>query len=88
MTLQPAFDGETYDPQRDHARLTGQLSRVKAYLADGGWHTLAEIADAAGGSEAGASARIRDLRKAKFGGYDVARRNVAGGIWEYRWVRG
>ena len=37
-----------------------------------------------GGSEAGISARLRDLRKPRFGGYTVERRRVDGGLFEYR----
>ena len=36
-------------------------------------------------SEAGLSARIRDLRKNEYGGYTVVRRKV-GSLWEYRLV--
>lgn len=82
------FDGDTFDPARDGARLSGQLARVMALMADGRWRTLAEIAAACGCSEASASARLRDARKSKFGGYRVDRQRVAGarGLWKYRLV--
>lgn len=78
------FDGLTFDPQQDQERLAGQLARVKGFMRDGGWQTLQEIAAAVGGSEAGVSARLRDLRKQRFGAYVVERRRVNGGLFEYR----
>ena len=44
------FGGTTYDPKRDCARLTGQLGRVADVMADGSWHTLAELAQKCGGT--------------------------------------
>ncbi len=79
----PRFDGSTIAPE-DVVRLTGQLARVKALMGDGAWRTLREIAEAVGGSEAGVSARCRDLRKRRFGAHTVERRRVAGGLFEYR----
>lgn len=80
------FGGTTYEPQRDGERLKAQLDRVRALMSDGEWRTLAEIAAFARGSEAAASARLRDLRKAQFGKRTVLRRYVANGVWEYRLV--
>jgi hypothetical protein len=71
---------------RDQVRLTGQLFNVKQVLSDNRWHTLSEIAQRIGGSEAGISARIRDMRKPKFGNHTVDRRHVKDGLWEYRLV--
>lgn len=78
------FDGGTYDPGRDRERLSGMLSRVATVMADGRWHTLRELATVTGGSEAAVSARLRDLRKPRFGGHTVERRYVVAGLWEYR----
>ncbi len=80
----PHFDGVTYEPERDHIRLTGQLGKVFEYMSAGGWVTIAEVAQAVVGSEGGAAARMRDLRKPKFGGFTVERRRVNGGLFEYR----
>ena len=80
----PSFDGDTYEPARDGMRLAGQLARVRALMADGVWRTLADVAAGVGGSEAAVSARLRDLRKARFGGLDVQRRHVARGLFQYR----
>jgi biotin operon repressor len=78
------FDGATYDPLMDKDRLRSLLGRVFQLMADGKWRTLAEIRERTGGSEASVSARIRDLRKPKFGGYLVEHRRKAGGVWEYQ----
>jgi hypothetical protein len=79
-----AFDGRTYEPSLDYARLSGQLQRVACYMADGRFHTLDEIAREAGGTEASVSARLRDLRKPKYGAREVRRERVSGGLFRYR----
>lgn len=80
------FGGKTYDEQQDESRLTGQLGRVWDVMVDGQWHTLAELANRCGGSEAAISARIRDFRKPKFGGHAVESQRVKQGLWHYRLV--
>ena len=79
-----AFDGVTYEADRDHTRLKGQLWRVFQLMSDGKWRALTEIAEQAGGSEAGVSARLRDLRKSKYGSREIERKRVDGGLWRYR----
>lgn len=83
---EPAFDGETYDEERDEARLTGQMARVYELMRDGEWRTLGWIAALCNGSEAGISARLRDLRKEKFGGHTVERQHVENGLHRYRLI--
>jgi hypothetical protein len=81
------FDGETYDAAQDEARLAGQMLRVAKCMADGEWRTLEEIAAEAGDPEASVSARLRDLRKRKFGNFVVERRargDRKHGNFEYR----
>lgn len=84
----PAFadhDGETYDAERDKVRLNAQTQRVFDAMACQAWITLAELASSTGDPEASVSARLRDLRKRKFGGFRVERRRRGnGGLWEYR----
>lgn len=80
------FDGTTFDHLRDGVRLTRQLAAVGRLMADGNERVLLEIATAVRCSEASASARLRDLRKTKFGGHVVQRRNLGGGVWTYRLV--
>jgi hypothetical protein len=81
------FAGLTFSERHDSARLTGQLLKVSSLMSDGKWRTLAEIKQAIGGSEAGISARLRDLRKPKFGAMTVLRQRrgePSEGLWEYR----
>ena len=78
------FQGTTYNTALDRQRLTGQMLAVYKLMRDGLWRTLDQIREVAGGSETGVSARLRDLRKAQFGGHTVEGRRVAGGLWEYR----
>lgn len=78
------FGGSTYSEARDHERLRGLLLRVYTQLADGQWHTLRELAEKCGGSEASVSARIRDLRKQAHGSHKVEHEFVERGLWRYR----
>lgn len=82
-------DGETFDRKRDGARLDGQAADVFNLMRDGQWRALFQIARETGHPEASISARLRDLRKAKFGGYTVERQRIGGGcdgerLWVYR----
>lgn len=79
-------DGATYDHARDGMRLNAQQERVWNVMRDGRWRSLIDIADITGDGEASISARLRDFRKARCGGYDVQRRHVAEGYFEYRLV--
>jgi len=82
------FDGETYSRELDGERLLTQLDRVReAMLRWPRWWTLSELQGVAGGSQAGISARVRDLRKKKFGKFRGGHRRREGGLWEYRIVR-
>ena len=79
------FDGDTYECEIDHDRLNTQLQSVKKLMADGDWRTLDDISAMIPGSIASISARLRDLRKTKFGGYTVERRRCGvAGLFEYR----
>lgn len=79
----PHFDGETYEPDEDEARLSSQLKRVFTVMSDGREHTLAEVAVLVGGSEAAVSARLRDFRKERFGGFTIVRRRIDRGLFGY-----
>ena len=79
----PKFDGETVLPE-DRGRLARQLEAVKALMCDGRWRTLAEIARECRAPEASVSARLRDLRKRKFGEFWVERRRLERGLHAYR----
>lgn len=78
------FDGATYEPEHDFKRLSGQLAKVREVMSDGEWHTLKYIAYMADGSEAGVSARLRDLRKHRNGARIIERRRQSDGLFEYR----
>ena len=79
------FDGETYQPAFDEERLGDQMRLVYDALSDGRWHTLAELSATTGAPESSVSARLRDLRKRKFGGFAVETRRAGNsGLYWYR----
>lgn len=85
------FDGNTYDAELDEARLETQLGRVYcAMVTDADeWWTLDRLAVVARGTTASVSARLRDLRKPRFGGHTVERRRVLEadrGLFQYRLI--
>lgn len=81
---QATFDGETFVEERDQERLARQLSAVRALMSDHQWRTLGGIQAQIGFPQTSISARLRDLRKRKFGGLTVERRYLRRGLWEYR----
>src|ERR1035437_8053530 len=87
LAPETAFEGETYVPALDHKRLTGQLERVFIAMSDGQWHSLDWLAVQANGTEASVSARLRDMRKSKYGSRVIDRRRVGmSGLFQYRMV--
>src|SRR5262249_44545565 len=78
------FDGATYEPLLDEERLSSQLVRVYNFMRGGRWHTLRGISEAVNGTAATVSARLRDLRKERFGGHAILRQRRDGGLFEYR----
>lgn len=79
-------DGETYDAGDDKHRLNKQARDVFVAIQDGRWHTLGEIHGRTGHPEASISARLRDLRKERFGAHIIERQSLGGGLWAYRWA--
>lgn len=79
-------DTGTYVEARDGVRIAKQRRLVHAVMADGQWHTLQELGEGLRYPEASVSARIRDLRKARYGGHTVERRYLGNGLWHYRLV--
>lgn len=77
------FDGATASAE-DNGRLSAQLERVRAAMEGAGWVTLEQLHRATGDPAASISARIRDLRKAKFGARQVDRQSRGKGLYEYR----
>lgn len=83
----PRFDGNPFDVELDADRLGKQLETVKAFmLAQSGWVSLLDIEKGTGVLTVSAGARLRDLRKPRFGAYTVSRRRRDGcpGTFEYR----
>ena len=88
FTVPARFDGVTYEPALDRTRLTAQVKIVWALMLDRRWRSLHEIHQQCGAPEASISARLRDLRKTRFGGHMVnrRRRTIEAGTWEYQLV--
>lgn len=79
------MNGPTLDATLDRPRLSTLRDRVVNALLDGEWLTLRELQDRCGNSEAGISARLRELRNNY--GFTVNRRRrgiETKGIWEYQ----
>lgn len=91
LTL-PHFSGSTYDHEKDAKRLNTQLGCIADLMGDHEWWTLEQLQRSLvqsfdiWASEASVSARIRDLKKPRFGGHIIERRRVEGGngLHEYR----
>jgi hypothetical protein len=64
------YGGSTFDPALDEERLNEQTIRVYRLMIDEEWRTLSEISSVTEDPEASISARLRDLRKPDFGGFD------------------
>jgi hypothetical protein len=87
------FDGQTYEPEQDQTRLTTQFLRVKKLLltTPGRKYPPAELCRLTGTNAlqwASVSARVRDLRKPRFGGWDIRAERVRRGEWVYWWTGG
>lgn len=78
----------TLDEMLDRPRLGALAESVLSVMSDGRWRTLGEIRGAVcRGSEAGISARIRELHSKHGFDYEKRRRGLAEqGLWEYRFV--
>lgn len=73
--------GDTFDPDRDGARLNAQQKQVYDAAICGDWFTLARLSELTGAPEASVSARLRDFRRF---GMKVERRYIGSGLNEYR----
>lgn len=89
MTQHIGFGGDTLSTS-DIPRIRRQLDVVYELMISGREYTLADLADAVTrvsgrkATEASVSARIRDLRKPQFGGYQISRRQIAEGLFGCR----
>mgnify|MGYP006267110607 CR=1 FL=1 len=84
MTLEGIRDGATFQAHLDLNRLNAQMRRVYDFMSDYKWHSLKEISEATGDGEASVSARLRDLRKERFGGFLVNRWRTPEGLFLYQ----
>ena len=60
------------------------VERVMAVLRDGEWHSTRQISMLTGLKQTTAQARVRDLRKEKFGSHQIDSRVGKSGIADYR----
>ena len=91
--MTPRQTRQTFGPtctDQDVPRLITQMERIKAYLLNSHWVTLAEIEAVTGFPQASISSQLRHLRKPRFGGYQIEKRRrvEGGGTWEYRVTSG
>jgi len=80
-------DGRSFDQNLDSERLSSQMDRVIEAVSDGQYHDLNSLVAKCGGTTASISARLRDLRKPKFGGHTVTSTRVGdprSGKWVYK----
>ncbi len=80
------FNGADYVPERDNARLTGQIQRVWDCMSDQKWRTLKEIEAVTGDPQASISAQLRHLRKPRFGGHALNKEYIGAGLFRYQLV--
>lgn len=79
------FHGAGIESQKDIDRLANQMDRIYAYMRDGKWRTLQDIADATYSPHSSVSAQLRNLRKHENGGYLVERQRATdSGLCVYR----
>lgn len=63
-----------------------QRTRIFDLVRDTRWRSLDEIATQTGDPTPSISARLRDLRKPKYGGHTIEKKNMGGGLYAYRCV--
>ena len=80
------FDGDDYNHGRDNPRLVGQLYRIHKLMKDGQWRTLKQISEACDCPQASVSAQLRNLRKERFGAYNIEKHYYINGVYYYRMV--
>ena len=73
----------------DKSRLTKQGKRVWVCMKDNKWRTLDDISNETGDPHASILARLRDLRKERFGSHTINRRSRGDrkrGLFEYQLI--
>ncbi len=84
LTLDGARDGLTFEPDRDLGRLNHQMRAVWLVAKDGLPRTPEQWEEATGYGWASVGARLRDFRKPRFGGFEVIRTSLGGGLFTYQ----
>jgi hypothetical protein len=89
FAMEEELGGQETGDGADASRLSRQLDIVATCLGDGSWWTLPSLAERAAASTQSVSARVRDLRKERWGSHTIERRKVVGsvGVYEYRMVK-
>lgn len=83
------FDGSDIDSKKDNERLTGQIKAIFDLMKDGKFRTLREIEDSTNFPQSSISAQLRNLRKERFGSFNIDKRSRGdreNGLFEYRIV--
>ena len=83
-SLLPKYVGETYAKHLDETRLDTQIAKVYRMMKRSSWTSLAVLSTQCDCSEASVSARLRDLRKPQWGGHDIDKKRMEGGLWAYK----
>lgn len=79
----PRFRGDDYSPARDDVRLKKQFDRVFEVMSDGGWHTIAAVAEITEDPPQSVARQIRYIRSKKKG-LKVERRYDGKGLYSFR----
>jgi hypothetical protein len=72
----------------DRERLARQRIKIWDLMRDGKARTLSEISQAVNAPEASVSARLRDFRKARYGGHTVNKVHLGHGLYSYWLIEG
>ena len=84
VVVNPDFDGDDYVADRDNARLTNQIDKVRMYMENAGYLTVKQIAADLKQPEPSVSAQIRNLRKDRFGARTVNREYRGNGCYAFK----
>ena len=84
VVVNPDFDGDDYVADRDNARLTNQIDKVRMYMENAGYLTVKQIAADLKQPEPSVSAQIRNLRKDRFGARTVNREYRGDGCYAFK----
>ena len=77
------FDGSAPGVTETRER---QISAVWWIMKDGAWHTLPQIARKVNCPMQSVSARLRDMRKKRYGSHIIEREYLYDGLWRYRLI--